>query len=378
MFTWTRFAAVGMAAMLAGCNTMEPLVSSGGPGGGANKRTINFLAMESASRSDPTSDAAARAMLTTGYQLIRSNCDDYFASAGDYQRWINFGRDATVATAAVVTATVGYNPRNKKILGVIPIATSGVYTGIDLYNKDFLFAAENIDAVKTLIMNAVSTHQALSQTQISGRALTYGEALVMLQDDQAYCMPPKIVPLVRAAIKSGQIVQVGGSAPAAPDTRTADQMHADDAVLKTLGTELNPPGALSFQQAAVLYWLFKRDSTTAERTAMVKLLGALPADSQPLDAQGKMKSPWPHKDAVEKALDGFSPQTLAKIDQAVVTYRKDLSDKARATAQLDSRVSNLQGVELEQLRQNAAAEPLFPSFAPAASSVATPVVVDVR
>jgi hypothetical protein len=155
-------------------------------------------------------------------------------------------------------------------------------------------------------------------------------------------------------------------------------MHADDAVLKTLGTELNPPGALSFQQAAVLYWLFKRDSTTAERTAMVKLLGALPADSQPLDAQGKMKSPWPHKDAVEKALDGFSPQTLAKIDQAVVTYRKDLSDKARATAQLDSRVSNLQGVELEQLRQKAAAEPLFPSFAPAASSVATPVVVDVR
>lgn len=323
-------ALAAVAVLLGGCGTMQPLVSAAGPGKGAEGKAIAFETTAAQAQSDP---AQTRAMLQRGYELIQANCDDYFRSAGEAQFNVNFLRDASVATATIVTSGMLYNPRNQRAVGLIPLVGGAVYTGMDVYNKNFLFSAENIDSVKTLVMKAVTTHQALTLERLGEAQPTYGEALVMLQENQAYCMPAKIVPLVRTAIKKGEIGEVSQSAPVIEDKRTPQEVAGDDAVLKALGAELNPPGVLSLQQATALYWLFKSDTTTEERVALYEKLASLKTASQPLQSNGDFIAAWaPHQRTVEDELGKLSAPTVGKMKAAIAEFRGVLEERRLANA----------------------------------------------
>ena len=337
------FFLIVMSVFLVGCATMQPIVDARGTASGAENSAIEFIKAAKAAKAiedkpeDETKSSLMLNMLNRGYELITANCDDYFRNSGEIQFRINLSRDITTATATVFTSGMLYNPRNQNAVGVIPLIGGAVYTGMDVYNKNFLFNAENIDAVKTLVMNALATHKAESLEDLGDKNLTYGEVIVMLQENQAYCMPSKIVPLVRSAIKNGEIVKVSSSAPPVEDSRNKDDIAADDAVLKALGTSLNPPSALSMHQATALYWLFKTDTTIKERNAIRETLSGLPTTGQPIDANGVFAAPWAPQQKVEEELAKLSPPTVLKMRGAIAEFREALQRQELGMAEAEGK-----------------------------------------
>ncbi len=376
----SMLALTASALFLTGCQTTQPVVTAAGPAGGAQNKAIDFIGAAANARVDPKQ---TRSMLDRGFELIKSNCDDYFRSAGDRQFELNFIKDTVATGATVLTSSMLYNPRNKKIVGVIPLVGGATYAGVDVYNRNFLFNAENIDAVKTLVLRAIAEHQRATLRDLGENQPTYGEVLFLLQDDQAYCTPTKIVPLVRAAIKKGDVQVVSPSTPPIADARTPEQIAADDAVLKALGTELNPPAALSLEQTTALYWLFEADNTTSERLQIREKLKGLPSSSIPLDEKGVPPTGgWSHQAKVEELLRKLSGPTVARMRTTISQFQSALTAKEQAVV----RIAELRGGGTaastgDRARLAAEAAKDLPSLDPAKLSgfgARQPVVVDIR
>lgn len=369
---------------------MEPVVGAGGLAAGVKTEKAGPTALFRAAQTSAYNIAlpgmntgSPRSMLISGFDLINANCKDYFHAAGNSQGVMTFMTDATLATATFSTAAMAFNPRNKKKLGIVPILAGGVYGGIDVYNKNFLFASDNIDAVHTLTMTAVSAHQEESLKKVEDSArddpLTYGRALAILQDNQAYCEPPRILQMVRKAIKNGTVGVVKQAAPDPepdPDSRTEAEKKQDSDVLQKLGARLNPPGTLSLAQAGAFYWLFEASNSAPDRKQIFLMLQDLPTAAQPLDGSGTYKSAWDTEADIRLWLQEFSAQTKAHFEAAIMVYQTNVAAKTAAT-------ENPSGGSLDlttkAVRKALVATPLAPpDFVPSRMRAYSPVKVDVQ
>src|SRR5665213_390495 len=113
-----------LGILLCGCSSIDgpqitidkygpviPAADSGHRSGSTVPLYSIFSAAESASRSAATAnpyvgatDATdAQAMLVSGSDLIKQNCDDYFDSSGRIERRLLFGRDVTTFAGAIGT-----------------------------------------------------------------------------------------------------------------------------------------------------------------------------------------------------------------------------------------------------------------------------------
>jgi hypothetical protein len=167
-----------------------------------------------------TTDAAAaqaayREMAVQGFGVVRANCSDFFKSRGENQRWINVARDTAAAGGTTATGILALTGAGVVALSIVALSSATIYAGLDIYTKNFLFGAENIDAVRTLITAALDTH--------SGKVLadpapwTFQNAAGAILDNQEICKPASILALVKEAIKSGsdKVVASQGSGDAA-------------------------------------------------------------------------------------------------------------------------------------------------------------------
>lgn len=256
-------------------------------------------------------DEASRRMLFAGFDLIRANCGDFFDQAGRNQGRTNLYRDIVVVSAGFLSSAIALNPGNTETQGALPILTTAAYSGIDAYNSNFLFAAENVGVVRTLTIRAVQVHQNEWWQEIGDQPLSYGRALDILVDNQSYCLPPKILQLVKGAINVGNVQRVEPAAPKEPKFSVAGA--------KTLGEALSLPGGVSEEQAAALYWLLFGDTTPADRAAIAKRLEGL-GDAQPLDGD-KLKEKWPRK-AVEDVFKALGADDRAGLNAAVTRLRR--------------------------------------------------------
>jgi hypothetical protein len=258
----------------------------------------------------PQDAPKAQAMLRTGFTLVYANCSDFFQSAGQTQKWIVFSRDTVGAVGTLGTAVMALHNAGKNAVSNVAFVTGAAFTGLDLYTKDFLFAAENVDSVRELTLKALGVHQAAVGIDPQE---SYESATVALLDNQNICSPMSIAALAREAIKKGDVV----AAQDASEDLSALTRAQDKAVLLGLGRTLHPPGALTVDQAGALWWLLREAPTDAQRKVIAGKLAGLDADKSPFDAKGAYKTDWALLDPVNTLLGNFSAATQHSFADAI-------------------------------------------------------------
>ena len=170
-------------------------------------------------------------MFEAGTTLVYANCSDFFGNAGRTQTRLMVWKDAigVLGTlAAGVIALNGSGTGDLDRLAVISLGSSTALSGIDIYTQRFLFAAENVDAVRELTLNALVAH---SDKVMESPPQTYEAVSRHLLDNQALCFPPRIAMLARDAIKNGTVVAYTNSTGPAPAlAATSDQLQAVDGI----------------------------------------------------------------------------------------------------------------------------------------------------
>ncbi|WLG66265.1 hypothetical protein [Pseudomonas brassicacearum] len=271
--------------------------------------TGRFATSEYASRHAQADDLLAHQMLEDGYALIYANCDLFFASAGQTQRWLMVTRDTVGAVGTMAASVMALHDVSNNAVANVALATGLTFSGLDIYTKNFLFAAENIDAVRELTTHALNVHINAVGEQTP---LTYASTSVHLLDNQNICTPASILALVRQAIKKGDVEPTVD--------RTYEQplaARADEAALAELGALLNPPGSLSVDQAGALWWLYMTPTSAAQKKQIAGLLNDLPATGNPFDTNQDYQAGWAKEAQVRQALSRFSPTTKSAFASTI-------------------------------------------------------------
>ncbi|MBW8911252.1 MAG: hypothetical protein JF564_05055, partial [Sphingomonas sp.] len=259
-----------VAALLCGCtanggamaiNSAGPVdkVSTAGP-------AASFLALENTARLSGKPDDA-KSMYESGYSLIYYNCNQYFDSAGKSQTILIATRDAIGAVSAVSTSILVLTKAPKSALAAVGIGTGAAYSGIDGYTKDFLFSAENVDAVRTLVAGALDTDHKAVLASFGSSQVAYDAVLIQLRDEQTICTLRHISALATEAIKNGHLVATSNTL--ANDLGGLARIQ-DDAVLSALGTILTTGRPVTINEAGALWEVASDPTADATRLKMLE------------------------------------------------------------------------------------------------------------
>lgn len=220
----TQFKTVFLVALtavgLGGCGDLfrtvpDTLTASGPAATGANNQIGLFyeahqsalaVAMEVA-KSGTGNDlsgtqAKYRQMVIEGVGVVRANCSDFFKNRGENQKWIGFTRDIVAAGGTLATGVLAITGATTLALSIVSLSTAGIYSGLDVYQKNFLFGSDNIESVRTLILNSLSAHT--DKVLSDSKPWTFQNAAGAILDNQEICKPASILALVREAIKAGK------------------------------------------------------------------------------------------------------------------------------------------------------------------------------
>jgi hypothetical protein len=290
-----------------------------------------FQDSASTAASSDASDAALTAMLDDGFGLVNAHCNDFFLSSGRDQSSLLVLGDVIASIGTLAASALAIRDRDATndgdVLAIVTLGTSTALAGINIYTQRYLFGAENIDAVRELTLNALSAHRTQVKTL---PPTTYQDVVMHLFDNQALCTPRRIAILAREAIQKGDVVpsEVGANAlQGLADNR-------DQAILKTLGATLNPPGAVSADQAGALYWLFFEASSASERARIRQSLAGIPEANNPFGADGKLKDPIPHKAQIETALASLSARSRSAFDAQIKAAKSGGNEESAAAGPL--------------------------------------------
>ena len=145
------------------------------------------------------------AMLKSGLALVRANCTEYFNAMGRSHRNSRVLRDLVTPVTNVITGLVAMNlfsdaeVTNGNILKGLAIGSSAYSAGLDIYDNRFLFGSDNIGSVRTLVINALSSHQ---QSLEARPPDDFVFVVTHLLDNEDICTPPQILRLVRESLSS--------------------------------------------------------------------------------------------------------------------------------------------------------------------------------
>lgn len=149
---------------------------------------------------------AMKPLLNSGFSLIRLSCNEYFNEMGRNQRNSAIVRDLIKPVTDAVNLVIGLkllsNVEDTNALlttGFAGLSSAGA-SGLDIYDRHFLFDNDNIAAVRTMTMNALAENrEAVYKTLPEDVVLAIGQ----LQENENLCTPAQIVSNVREQIKKG-------------------------------------------------------------------------------------------------------------------------------------------------------------------------------
>lgn len=158
----------------------------------------------------PDNDIKAKAMLDAGFSLVTARCNDYFAQKGGTQLGIRTSIDAVAPVIALLTGVLSItslssDQKRKNYESALSFGSVAALAGLQVYEDNFLFAADNIDDVRELTTTALKTH-ALAVKSLD--KLNFDTALQYLIEHQMQCTPGRIKSFVKGAIKNGKFKAV--------------------------------------------------------------------------------------------------------------------------------------------------------------------------
>ncbi len=197
----------------------------------------------------PDDPVLAARMIEVGITLNRVRCNDFFAERGGRQFGYRIIRNAVAPVSALLAGVIaltrfkgeGGQGEATQILGIGQAAT---VAGLELYQAEFLFGANNINSVRILTMRALDDH---SRKVIDSGVGFFGAARHLI-DHQMICTPANILDMSQTAIRSGRIE---GSSPAA-SVATKDQQ--DSLRIATHIAQLTGRSDLDASALGSLWW----------------------------------------------------------------------------------------------------------------------------
>ena len=190
---------------------------------------------------------AIERMMSSGYLLVRSGCDDFFSDAAILQRDADISRDMFAPILSLLTGIVALRnvaqEDSDRLTQIFNLAANTGLAGISLVDKHFLFGSENIHQVRDLTFDALDAKQEYIE---SLGELDYPRAMEELIKFQVVCTPSSILRLTRDAIGAGTVEADINAGPT----------H-DEQVLERLASELGQTGTLNDHQALALWKLYR-------------------------------------------------------------------------------------------------------------------------
>jgi hypothetical protein len=222
------------------------------------KFTAAFTASAAAISGSEHEGDLAKALLNSGADVIKSNCNDYFDDSGRTERRLLIAKDMTTFAGALGEAIAGASRGSKGTILGIALGTTSLQAGNDLLRSELSFGAAYTSSVHVLVNNALQT---MLDKQVSKDSAhyTFGAAIGDLRDLQDVCLPAQIVENVKAAISNAQFKAVDAT---------------------TISTSLSPapagqpaaaPGAAAPSPA-------DKAKAGAAKQALTAMKGALPGD----------------------------------------------------------------------------------------------------
>src|SRR6218665_1104706 len=109
-----------------------------------------------------TDTAAATAMMDAGFTLTRLRCNDFFAERAAHQTQARVWRGTIAPVSAIVTGVIGLvnftDSERVDAIQILGITQAATIAGFELYEQEFLFDTENVNAVRRLVMRALDAH----------------------------------------------------------------------------------------------------------------------------------------------------------------------------------------------------------------------------
>jgi hypothetical protein len=147
----------------------------------------------------------SRQMALTGVSLADQNCDNFFDALGKVQQYVLFSRDILGSAGTIGAGAAGLISGAAAAPASVGFAIATANTGIDAYSRNFLFGADNIDSVKSLVGTAESVHTTAALPENDTSAWTFEQAQQVVMDHQDICAPAHVLLLTRAAIANGKV-----------------------------------------------------------------------------------------------------------------------------------------------------------------------------
>jgi hypothetical protein len=145
--------------------------------------------------------AKYRLMAKAGFGVVAANCAQFFKSRGLSQSWLHVGSDIVATAGTATTGILAVSGAGALALSITALTTATLYSGINVYEKNFLFGADNIESVTTMTMKALGDN-ASTVLAASGDWDFLG-ALKVIMANQEMCKPQAILALARETLKGG-------------------------------------------------------------------------------------------------------------------------------------------------------------------------------
>ena len=176
---------IGVAALsLAGCALRGPgsIVGPSGPSqvgtGTIDLFANSYTAAATVASSGEDESVAAYRMVSIGSELQYQLCLDFFRTAGKEQQWLLFGKDFLGTAGTIAAGILGASGGSGAAIAWVGLSAGAGVAGINIYERNFLFSENNVQAVQDLTLKAVSVvrQQVLAEDRRSAytsiRALT--------------------------------------------------------------------------------------------------------------------------------------------------------------------------------------------------------------
>lgn len=165
------------------------------------------LSPESSSRSciknpGPCSEYSihARQMAVDGVAVVDANCDAYFESLGGVQQNVIFIRDLLGSVGTVAAGAAGLVASTAAPPAAVGFTIATSNSGLDIYSRNSLFGADNIQSVWQLVQSALNLHKIATLPEPDNSTWTFAAARQVILDQQDICQPANILLLTRQII----------------------------------------------------------------------------------------------------------------------------------------------------------------------------------
>lgn len=161
-----------------------------------------------------TDPAIQRLFMRRGFALVKDRCRTYFSIKSSRQRTVNVWQEVfapvTVVATGVLALVDGGETVDSDYLRALGLGIGAAEAGFKIYEEQFLFSADNVDAVRVLVENALRV-DANQKLATAGSQLNYTASVEAIVGNQLICSPQQIIPLVKKAIENGRVISTNNA-----------------------------------------------------------------------------------------------------------------------------------------------------------------------